>query len=108
MVFDVKVDLNTSIANTGTILDWISIVTTLAVNTMATLLIVYRAWYSSITYTQVVGAHNKIRIHHKSVRGISRNRKTQVEGILLLFIESGALFAAIQVSQFLLIFQKNC
>jgi len=52
----------------------------LAVNTEATLLIVYRAW-----------------THHKSVQSISRNKKSQVEAILLLFIESGALFAACQI-----------
>ena len=80
----------------------------LAVNIMATLLIVYRAWYISIsiTYSQVTSTYNKSRTHHKSVWAVSRNRKTQVEAILLLFIESGALFAAIQVGEFLADFLK--
>jgi len=76
---DIKQALNLAVEDV--VLDWIASVMNLAVNVTATLPIVYRAW-----------------THHRSIRAISRSsRKTQVEAILLLFIESGALFAAIQV-----------
>ena len=108
LIGDAKVDFGLSSGGNPITLDWIVIATNLAVNTMATLLIVYRAWYISIsiTYFQVIGTYSKSRTHHKSIRAVSRNRKTQVEAILLLFIESGALFAAIQVGEFLACFQK--
>ncbi|KAE9384230.1 hypothetical protein BT96DRAFT_1026948 [Gymnopus androsaceus JB14] len=61
-------------------LDWAIIVTNLGVNIVATLFIAYRAW-----------------IHHKSIGMISRTHKTQVEEILLLFVESGAIFAVVQI-----------
>jgi len=60
--------------------DWIYVAVNLAVNTIATLLVAYRAW-----------------THHHSIRAVSCHRKTQVQAILLLFIESGAFFAVIQV-----------
>ncbi|KAE9399613.1 hypothetical protein BT96DRAFT_993798 [Gymnopus androsaceus JB14] len=66
-------------ANSTITLDWVSAVLNLAVNVAATLLIVYRAWK-----------------HHKSVQEISRRRKTRVEAILLIFIESGVIFGVIQ------------
>lgn len=56
----------------------------------------------SINDSQVMRTNSTSRTHHKSIRAVSRsNRKTQVEAILLLFIESGALFAAIQVGEVL-------
>lgn len=79
----------------------------LTVNTIATLLIIYRAWYTPSSSNQVIITHSKSRAHHKSVQSIARSRRTQVEAILLLIIESGAVFAAIQVGEFLICLQKK-
>ncbi|KAE9400180.1 hypothetical protein BT96DRAFT_654573 [Gymnopus androsaceus JB14] len=62
-------------------LDWLSTALNLTVNVVATLLIAYRAW----TY-------------HQSTCAILRNKKTQVEAILLLMVESGAIFGVVQVT----------
>ncbi|KAE9383664.1 hypothetical protein BT96DRAFT_1106050 [Gymnopus androsaceus JB14] len=69
-----------SIVNTVT-LDWLSVVLNLTVNVVATLLIAYRAW-----------------THHWLIQIISYNKKTQVEVILLLFVESGSVLGVIQIS----------
>ncbi|KAE9403120.1 hypothetical protein BT96DRAFT_1017192 [Gymnopus androsaceus JB14] len=62
-------------------LDWVTATINLTVNIVATLLIAYRAW----TYYQ-------------STHALSRNKTTQVEAILLLMIESGAIFGIVQVA----------
>lgn len=77
--------------------DWITTVMSLAVNIIATLLIVYKAWYISVSITNSLSHYNTCRTHHISARAVSPNRKTQVQAILLLFIESGAIFAVFQV-----------
>jgi len=67
----------------GVLWDWpvvLQPLLSLTVNIVATVLIAYRAW-----------------THHRSVKIISQNKKTQVEAILLLFIESGAIFGLFQV-----------
>jgi len=74
-----KVTLLDTIGSSIT-MEWVAPVINLTVNTMSTLLIVYRAW-----------------THNRLISSVLRKRKTQVESILLLFIESGAVFAAIQV-----------
>jgi len=81
-IVDARVDSDLSFIGRSTTLDWIVVVINLTVNTTATLLIVYRAWK-----------------HHQSKEALSLTQtpKTQVEAILMLLIESGALFAAIQV-----------
>jgi len=62
-------------------LDYISVVVSLIVNIVATSLIAYRAW----TY-------------YRSTRSIStRNKRSQVEAILLLCIESGAILGIVQL-----------
>lgn len=88
-------------------LDWIAIVINLAVNMMATLLIIYQAWYNSISINSSQVTYSKLRIYHKSIRSISRSNKSQVEAILLLLIESGAVLAAVQVGKFLPCSQRN-
>ncbi|KAE9401299.1 hypothetical protein BT96DRAFT_974846 [Gymnopus androsaceus JB14] len=76
-IVDTKGDLNL-IYNAVT-LDWVSVVFNLLVNIVATLLIAYRAW----TY-------------HQSTHVLLCNKKTQVEAILLLMVESGAIFGVVQ------------
>ncbi|KAE9402775.1 hypothetical protein BT96DRAFT_974168 [Gymnopus androsaceus JB14] len=66
-------------------LDWLSIVLNLTVNIVATLLIAYRAW-----------------THHRSARAILRNKKTQVQAILLLMVESGAIFGVVQLANIII------
>jgi len=78
-IADAVVDARVSNGDSVT-LDWIYSVMNLVVNIIATLLIVYQAWR-----------------HHKSLRAVSRSRKTPVQAILLLLIESGAIFASVQV-----------
>ncbi|KAE9404090.1 hypothetical protein BT96DRAFT_1074306 [Gymnopus androsaceus JB14] len=75
-----QVLLNSSAEINTVTLDWLSVVLNLAVNIVATLLIAYRAW-----------------THHQSMHALSRTKKTQVENILLLFVESGAIFALVQI-----------
>ncbi|KAE9384095.1 hypothetical protein BT96DRAFT_1101852 [Gymnopus androsaceus JB14] len=77
-IVDTKAEFNLNF-NVFT-LDWLSTALNLTVNIMATLLIAYRAW----TY-------------HQSTCGILHNKTTQVEAILLLMVESGAIFGVIQV-----------
>ncbi|KAE9388294.1 hypothetical protein BT96DRAFT_981098 [Gymnopus androsaceus JB14] len=77
-IVDTKIDLKLNIDNAAT-LDWVSIVLNLTVNIVATLLIAHRAW-----------------THHQLIHAILRNKKTQVEAILLLMVESGAIFGVVQ------------
>ncbi|KAE9392171.1 hypothetical protein BT96DRAFT_924863 [Gymnopus androsaceus JB14] len=69
------------VINNNITLDWVSTVLNLTVNIVGTSLIGYRAW-----------------THHKSIHAISRNSKTQVEKILQLIVESGAIFGVIQAT----------
>ncbi|KAE9383117.1 hypothetical protein BT96DRAFT_1040257 [Gymnopus androsaceus JB14] len=66
-------------------LDWVNTVLNLAVNIVATLLIAHRAW-----------------THHQLTHAILRNKKTQVEVILLFMVESGAIFGVVQVSNIII------
>ncbi|KAE9390655.1 hypothetical protein BT96DRAFT_1024444 [Gymnopus androsaceus JB14] len=68
-------------SHTTVTFDWLSGALNLTVNIVATLLIAHRAW-----------------TNHQSNRVILHNRKTQVQAILLLMIESGAIFGAVQVT----------
>ncbi|KAE9399115.1 hypothetical protein BT96DRAFT_939647 [Gymnopus androsaceus JB14] len=77
-VVDTEGSITSSDLNTVT-LDWLSTVLNFKVNVVATLLIAYQAW----TYYQ-------------STRAILHNKKTQVETILLLMVESGAIFGVVQ------------
>lgn len=43
-----------------------------------------------------------IRAHHRSIQTFAPNRKTQVEMILFLVVESGAIFGVVQVCDDLL------
>lgn len=49
-VVDAKILSDPVIANEVSAWDWISALTNLAVNTIATLLIVYQAWYISVPF----------------------------------------------------------
>ncbi|KAE9383576.1 hypothetical protein BT96DRAFT_34241 [Gymnopus androsaceus JB14] len=62
-------------------LDALSAAMNLTANIVATLLIAHRA-----------------RIHDQSTHALLRNKKTQVEAILLLMVESGAFFGLVQVT----------
>ncbi|KAF9060149.1 hypothetical protein BDP27DRAFT_1430403 [Rhodocollybia butyracea] len=63
------------------ILDGVTFVLSLSVNMVATCLIAFRAW-----------------THHKSMRSILiRRKRSKVEEILLLLVESGAIFALLQL-----------
>ncbi|KAF9065391.1 hypothetical protein BDP27DRAFT_1424845 [Rhodocollybia butyracea] len=64
---------------TTTTLDWISVILSLAVNALATILIIWKAWN-----------------HHRFLAGSSIQQRTYVQKILLLLIESGAIFCMIQ------------
>ncbi|KAE9401753.1 hypothetical protein BT96DRAFT_1017979 [Gymnopus androsaceus JB14] len=85
-IVDTKGLVNGVQAENSVTLDWLSIVLNFTVNVVGTLLIAYRAW-----------------IHHKSLWAVSHNKKTPVETVLLLFIESGAIFGVVQL--FGIIFQ---
>ncbi|KAE9401936.1 hypothetical protein BT96DRAFT_937529 [Gymnopus androsaceus JB14] len=73
---DIEVTLEES---SSTILDWLSSVMSLAVNIFATLLIAWKAWS-----------------HHRVLAEASIHKRTRVENILLLLVESGAVYCAIQ------------
>ncbi|KAE9389461.1 hypothetical protein BT96DRAFT_1025041 [Gymnopus androsaceus JB14] len=80
-VADTKVVINASNrAHDAVTFDSLSPALNLMVNIVATLLIAYRAW----TY-------------HQSTHAILHNKKTQVGAILLLMVESGAVFGVVQV-----------
>ncbi|KAE9399114.1 hypothetical protein BT96DRAFT_939646 [Gymnopus androsaceus JB14] len=83
-IVDTEGSITSSDLNTVT-LDWLSTVFNLTVNIVATLLIAYRAW-----------------AHYKSTRAILHNKKTQVETILLLMVESGAIFGMVQLSNIII------
>ncbi|KAE9404517.1 hypothetical protein BT96DRAFT_935654 [Gymnopus androsaceus JB14] len=79
-VADTRAELEDLVS--GVTLDWVNVALSFAVNVVATSLIAYKAWD-----------------HHKAVKGIStRNKKTPVESILLLLVESGAIFGILQVA----------
>lgn len=108
-VVDTEVDIQASTYNDIT-LDWVSVVLNLAVNVVATLLIAYRAWwvldlcwipYTASTFPMITFSCMWFRKHHNSVHAISHSKRTQVEVILLLFVESGAIFGVIQVCHLL-------
>ncbi|KAF9073668.1 hypothetical protein BDP27DRAFT_1417133 [Rhodocollybia butyracea] len=62
-------------------LDWVVILLSLSVNMIATCSIAFRAWF-----------------HHKSMNSISiRRKKTKGEQILLLLVESGAIYMLVQL-----------
>ncbi|KAF9072050.1 hypothetical protein BDP27DRAFT_1320997 [Rhodocollybia butyracea] len=62
-------------------LDWVNLVLSLSVNMIATCLIAVRVW-----------------LHHKSIKSISITRKwTKGERILLLLVESGAIYLLLQL-----------
>ncbi|KAE9398621.1 hypothetical protein BT96DRAFT_940013 [Gymnopus androsaceus JB14] len=75
---------NSTTLNTVT-LDWLSTALNLTVNIVATLLIAYQAWS-----------------YYCSTHAIFRNKKTQVEAILLLMVESGAIFGVVQLSNIII------
>ncbi|KAE9389426.1 hypothetical protein BT96DRAFT_1025046 [Gymnopus androsaceus JB14] len=75
-------------ANQSVTLDWVISVLSLLVNVVATSLIAYRAW-----------------MYHNSINFVSiRRRKTQMESILLIIVESGGFFGIMQVLT--IIFEK--
>ncbi|KIK60855.1 hypothetical protein GYMLUDRAFT_244013 [Collybiopsis luxurians FD-317 M1] len=61
------------------ILDWLSLIVSLIVNMFATGLIAWKAWN-----------------HYHIMRAAAVHRRTRVQKILLLLIESGAIYCAIQ------------
>ncbi|KAE9389596.1 hypothetical protein BT96DRAFT_1069344 [Gymnopus androsaceus JB14] len=75
-----KVSLNNSLT-----FDWVAVALNLIVNIVATLLIAHRAW-----------------THHQSTCAILGSKKTRVEAILLLMVETGALFGTVQASSIIL------
>ncbi|KAE9389121.1 hypothetical protein BT96DRAFT_980807 [Gymnopus androsaceus JB14] len=77
-IVDTKGAIN--LINNAVALDWASIALGLTVNIVATLLIAYRAW-----------------MHHQSTHAILHHKKTKVESILSLMVESGAIFGVVQV-----------
>ncbi|KAE9387098.1 hypothetical protein BT96DRAFT_981527 [Gymnopus androsaceus JB14] len=83
-IVDTKTDISSNITNAVT-LDWVSGVLNLTVNIVATLLIAHRAW-----------------THRRIIHAILRNKKTQVEVILLVMVESGAIFGVVQLSNIII------
>ncbi|KAE9387798.1 hypothetical protein BT96DRAFT_981285 [Gymnopus androsaceus JB14] len=80
-IADTKLDISLNININAVTLDWVSAVLNLTVNIVATLLIAHRAW-----------------THHQFTCATLRNKKTQVEAILLLMVESGAIFGVVQIA----------
>ncbi|KAJ3728458.1 hypothetical protein C8R42DRAFT_749220 [Lentinula raphanica] len=86
---ELGVNIADSIADSGLLLlsvedvslDWIATLISFAVNLVATSLIAYRAW----TY-------------HNSTAFSTLRKRTQVEAILLLVVESGAIFSVLQLA----------
>ncbi|KAE9406870.1 hypothetical protein BT96DRAFT_971630 [Gymnopus androsaceus JB14] len=78
-VVDTKAVINSNF--NGLTLDWLITLCSLAVNVVATLLIAHRAWK-----------------HHQSTGAILHHKKTQVEAILALMVESGVIFGVVQTS----------
>ncbi|KAE9391316.1 hypothetical protein BT96DRAFT_925345 [Gymnopus androsaceus JB14] len=72
-------------SNASMTLGWLSVMLNLIANIVATILIAYQAW-----------------THHQLTYAILCNKKTQVETILLVMVESGTIFGIVQVA--LLIF----
>lgn len=56
---------------------------------------------SVLSLIVIDAAYNYSRIHHKEIRTVSQNKRTPVETILLLFVESGAVLGVVQVRVFL-------
>ncbi|KAF9072060.1 hypothetical protein BDP27DRAFT_1401044 [Rhodocollybia butyracea] len=78
---DSALDSQTVLNNLAVTLDWVSIVLSFSVNMIATCLISFRAW-----------------LHHRSIKSISIARKwTKGERILLLLVESGGIYALLQL-----------
>ncbi|KIK57940.1 hypothetical protein GYMLUDRAFT_246594 [Collybiopsis luxurians FD-317 M1] len=75
-----NIEIQVSISNSATTLDWISIMVSLVVNMFATGLIAWRAWN-----------------HHQITIEVAIHKRTRAQNILLLFIESGAIYCTIQV-----------
>ncbi|KIK62168.1 hypothetical protein GYMLUDRAFT_552497 [Collybiopsis luxurians FD-317 M1] len=75
---DIKIRLLES--NSATILDWLSVMLSLVVNMFATGLIAWKAWH-----------------HHYAMKEAAFRKRTRVQNILLLLIESGAIYCTIQM-----------
>ncbi|KAF9070246.1 hypothetical protein BDP27DRAFT_1420128 [Rhodocollybia butyracea] len=78
-IFDIFV-IDTEISGVFVVLDWLSIAFSLLVNMLATTLIGWKAW-----------------AHYRTMGDTSTWRNSRVTKLLLLFIESGALFLVIQL-----------
>ncbi|KAE9405697.1 hypothetical protein BT96DRAFT_1061480 [Gymnopus androsaceus JB14] len=83
-IADTEVVLSLNNNNTIT-LDGLSAALSLTVNIVATLLIAHQAW-----------------THHQSTHAILHNEKTQVQAILLLMVESGAIYGGVQLSSIII------
>ncbi|KAF9066395.1 hypothetical protein BDP27DRAFT_1019559 [Rhodocollybia butyracea] len=84
MLANIDSQLSLNIHDTGhaLTLDWVAFMMSLSVNIIATSLIAFQAWE-----------------HHKSTKYLSMGKKkTKGEGILLILVESGAVYALFQVS----------
>ncbi|KIK69428.1 hypothetical protein GYMLUDRAFT_237222 [Collybiopsis luxurians FD-317 M1] len=71
--------ISATLSNSDSVLDWLSLVISSVVNMFATGLIAWKAWN-----------------YHHIMKEAARRRRTRVESILLLLIESGAIYCAIQ------------
>jgi len=92
VVVDIGVTIADCVADTKNVkfftvtLDWVQIIVSLSVNVVATCLIAIRAW-----------------MHRRSTRPFRmRTRKTQVEEVLILLVESGAIYALIQIASLII------
>lgn len=56
---------------------------------------------SVLSLIVIDAAYSYSRVHHKEIQTVSQNKRTPVETILLLFIESGAILGVVQVCVFL-------
>jgi len=74
VLFDIEVD------GTTVVLDWLAFAATLAVNLLATSLIGWKVWS-----------------HHQTLRAASKATNTPVQKILLLLVESGVFYLAVQM-----------
>ncbi|KAJ3770907.1 hypothetical protein FB446DRAFT_846680 [Lentinula raphanica] len=91
---DIK--LQVEIAQRLTTLDWLSSSLSLAVNLYATILIALKAWYAYPCPNRWVYTSNSCRHHYRFMKNALMHEKTRAQHILLLLVESGAMYCAIQ------------
>lgn len=79
-------------------LDLFSIVASLMLNVCATLLVVWKAWWVARSFCLCSRTYICYRGHHCLLTEAGFRKQTRLQRILLLLIESGAIFCATQLT----------